>query len=126
LVIATLQYLEHYQYEAWSRQQRDFKALAEAGAMAVSGSQGHHAQGFAFHQGSFIHFGLGNLIFDQMQFRGTRQTFIDVYLIYDGRLLNVDLWTGLIENYARPRPMTAEEREQLLAAVFEASGWPIH
>jgi hypothetical protein len=26
-------------------------------------------------------------------------------------------------DYARPRPMTADEREELLNAVFNASGW---
>lgn len=120
LVIATLQYLEHYQYGPTWQQQRDFRALAEAGATAVSGSQGHHAQGFDFHAGAFIHYGLGNLFFDQMDYLGTRQTFIDTYVIYDGRLLSVTLWTGLIENYCCPRPTTAAERAQLLEAVFTA------
>jgi poly-gamma-glutamate synthesis protein (capsule biosynthesis protein) len=54
---------------------------------------------------------------------GTRQTFVDTYTIYDGRLLNVELWTGLIEDFFKPRLMTAEEREQALNAVFAASGW---
>jgi poly-gamma-glutamate synthesis protein (capsule biosynthesis protein) len=54
---------------------------------------------------------------------GTRQTFVDIYTIYEGRLLSVTLWTGLIENYARPRMMTPAERGQLLELVFAASGW---
>jgi poly-gamma-glutamate synthesis protein (capsule biosynthesis protein) len=123
LVIATLQYHEFYFYEATAQQQADFQAVAAAGAAAVSGSQGHHAQGFDFYNGSFIHYGLGNLFFDQMDQLGTRQSFIDTYVIYDGRLLNVELFTGLIENYCCPRVMSAEERAQLLRAVFQASGW---
>lgn len=123
LVIATLQFTEYYQYLPPPNQELFFKAVAEAGATAVSGSQGHHAQGFAFHNGAFIHYGLGNLFFDQMDILGTRQTFIDTYVVYDGRLLGVELWTGLIENYARPRLMTVEERAQLLTAVFQASDW---
>ncbi|NKQ35637.1 MAG: hypothetical protein HF973_08485 [Chloroflexi bacterium] len=123
LVIATLQYEEYYQYPPLPQQELDFKALAAAGATAVSGSQGHHVQGFAFADGAFIHYGPGNLFFDQMDMPGTRQTFVDTYLIYDGRLLSVELWTGLIENYARPRVMTAVEREQALKTLFEASGW---
>lgn len=123
LVIATQQYLEIYDYAPTGQQALDFQALAEAGAAAVSGSQGHHAQGFAFHEGAFIHYGLGNLFFDQMDALGTRQTFVDNYVIYQGRLLSVDLWTGLIENYARPRLMTSDERGQLLRATFAASGW---
>lgn len=123
LVIATQQYRELYHYAPGAQQRADFRALAEAGAAAVSGSQGHHAQGFDFHEGAFIHYGLGNLFFDQMDRLGTRQTLVDTYVIYDGRLLGVELWTGLIENYARPRRMTAEERAELLQILFEASGW---
>jgi poly-gamma-glutamate synthesis protein (capsule biosynthesis protein) len=123
LVIATQQYWEFYHYGATAQQQADFRALVEAGAAAVSGSQGHHAQGFDFHNGAFIHYGLGNLFFDQMQSLGLRQSFIDTYVIYDGRLLSVELFTSLIENFCCPRVMTVEEREQLLGAVFAASGW---
>jgi hypothetical protein len=123
VVIATQQYTEYYQYPPMPDQERDFKAIVDAGASAVSGSQGHHAQGFAFHNGAFIHYGLGNLFFDQMDMMGTRQSFVDIYNIYDGRLINVDLWTGLIENYSTPRKMTTAERQDTLKTVFEASGW---
>ncbi|MFZ0547067.1 MAG: CapA family protein [Candidatus Promineifilaceae bacterium] len=122
-VIATQQYEEFYQYPPTPQQQLDFEAIADAGAGAVSGSQGHHAQGFDFHNGSFIHFGLGNLFFDQMQSLGLRQSFIDTYVIYDGRLISVELFTSLIENYCCPRLMTPEERQQALQSVFQASGW---
>lgn len=123
LVIATLQYQEFYHYEPTWQQRVDFTAVAAAGAAAVSGSQGHHAQGFDFQQGAFIHYGLGNLFFDQMEMAGTRQTLIDIYTIYNGRLLSVELWTGWIENYARPRRMTLSERDQILRTLFAASGW---
>jgi poly-gamma-glutamate synthesis protein (capsule biosynthesis protein) len=123
LVIATLQYYEFYHYAATGEQISDFKALAEAGAAAVSGSQGHHAQGFDFQNGSFIHYGLGNLFFDQMELLGTRQSFIDTYTLYDGRLLSVELFTSLIDNYCCPRIMSPAERAQLLQVVFQASGW---
>ncbi len=122
-VIATLQGTEYYQYPAMPEQQTQFRALAEAGATAVSGSQAHHLQAFDFHNGSFIHYGPGNLFFDQMDQLGTRQTLVDTYTFYNGRLLSVDLWTGLIESYAKPRLMTPEEREQTLTTVFQASGW---
>ena len=123
LVIATQQYYEFYHYSPTGQQEEDFHALIDAGATAVSGSQGHHAQGFDFYDGAFVHYGLGNLFFDQMDMMGTRQTFVDTYTIYDGRLLSVELWTGLIEDFFKPRLMTAEEREQALDAVFTASGW---
>lgn len=123
VVIATLQYTEYYQYPPTPQQATDFTELARAGAAAVSGSQGHHVQSFAFEDGSFIHYGLGNLFFDQMDMLGTRQSLVDTYVIYDGRLIGVDLWTGLIENWSRPRLMTAEERADTLQSLFTASGW---
>jgi hypothetical protein len=123
LVIATLQYFEFYDYQPTVEQQIDFARVAAAGATAVSGSQGHHAQGFAFVDGAFVHYGLGNLFFDQMDMLGTRQTLVDTYVFYDGRLLSVEIWTGLIENYARPREMSAAEREQTLQTLFAASDW---
>lgn len=123
LVITTLQYLEDYQYNVLDPQRQVFQSLAEAGATAVSGSHGHHPQGFSFHNDAFIHYGLGNLLADQMWSLGTRQTFLDVYTFYDGRLLNVDLWTGLNEDYGRIRQMTPKERRDLLQAVFAASDW---
>ena len=123
VVIATLQYIEHYRYDPPPDQIAAFAELAAAGAAAVSGSQGHHAQGFAFDNGAYIHYGLGNLFFDQMDMLATRQSFVDTYVVYDGRLIAVELWTGLIEDWARPRLMTAEERADLLQTVFAASGW---
>ncbi len=123
LVIATLQYTEFYHYAPTPQQQTDFRALIDAGASAVSGSQAHHVQTFELYQDGFIHYGPGNTFFDQMDQLGTRQTFVDTYAIYDGELINVALWTGLIENYAKPRLMTSAERAQTLQTLFSASGW---
>lgn len=123
VVIATMQYSEFYHYQPTAQQRVDFRALVEAGAAAVSGSQGHHVQGFDFHQGSFIHYGLGNLFFDQMDMLGTRQSMIDTYTIYDGRLIGVDLFGSMIENYCCPRAISEVERAQLLQTLFTASGW---
>ena len=121
LVIVTVQYREDYTYDTAADQRDLFKALAAEGAMAVSGSHGHHPQGFAFLNDSFIHYGLGNLLADQMWSLGSRQSFVDTYLLYEGRLLNVDLWTGLNEDYARVRQMNAQERRDLLETVFAVS-----
>jgi hypothetical protein len=121
--IVTLQYLETYSYEPTGQQRIDFRALAEAGAVIVSGSQAHQPQGFDFMDSSFIHYGLGNLFFDQMQSLETRQEFLDRHVFYDGRHISTEVRTAILEDYARPRPMTPEEREALLQATFAASGW---
>jgi poly-gamma-glutamate capsule biosynthesis protein CapA/YwtB (metallophosphatase superfamily) len=99
-------------------------ALSDAGAVVVSGSQAHFPQGFSFRDNGFVHYGLGNLFFDQMDYPvvGTRREFYDKHFFYNGRYINSQLLTGLLEDYAQPRPMTAEERAQFLSDMFAASG----
>jgi poly-gamma-glutamate synthesis protein (capsule biosynthesis protein) len=123
VVIATFQYAESYQYAPTAAQKADFERMSRAGADIVSGSQAHQPQGFGFVDKRLIHFGVGNLFFDQMWSLGTRQMFVDFHVIYEGRHISTALWTGLIEDYARPREMTDAERASLLDTVFRASGW---
>jgi len=121
--IVTFQYLEVDQYAPTASQRASFQAVAEAGAAIVSGSQAHWPQGFGFHQGGFIHYGLGNLFFDQMQRLEYRQEFLDRHVFYDGRHVSTELLTAMLEDSARPRPMTDEERRALLTATFAVSEW---
>lgn len=130
LPIATFQYMEAYNSVPLPYQQRDFRQLADAGAVIVSGSQAHFPQAFEFSSNGLIHYGPGNLFFDQMnpiinglQVPGTRREFIDRHIFYDGRYLGTDLVTAMLEDYARPRPMTADERSTFLKDIFSASGW---
>ncbi len=124
LPVATFQHFEYYTYRAQPDQVRDFRRLAGAGAVIVSGSQAHQPQAFEFEAGALIHYGLGNLFFDQLDVsQATRQAFIDRHVFYDGRYIGTELLTMLFVDYARARPMTSGEREELLRAVFNASGW---
>ena len=121
--IATWQYWEFYHYEPTPQQQEEFRGMVDAGARIVSGSQAHHPQAIEFYNGGFIHYGLGNFLFDQMWSLGTRQECIDRHIVYDGRHLSTEVLTYMLEDYAQPRPMTAEERTELLTSLFAASGW---
>jgi poly-gamma-glutamate synthesis protein (capsule biosynthesis protein) len=123
LPIFTFQWHEHYMPTAPISQREAFRAAAEAGAVAVSGSQAHQPQGFAFVDDAFIHYGLGNLFFDQMWSEAVRQEFIDRYVFHDGRLISVELLTAYLEDWSRPRPMTSDERSAFLQQMFAASGW---
>jgi hypothetical protein len=123
VTIATMQYWETYQYEPTWKQVEDFRALVDAGADIVSGSQSHQPQAIEFYHGGFIHYGLGNLFFDQMWSLGTRQELIDRHVIYMGRHISTELLSYMLEDYSQPRLMTAKERQQVLQSVFEASGW---
>ncbi|MFN2272012.1 MAG: CapA family protein [Anaerolineae bacterium] len=121
--IVTLQYWEFDRFEPTPQQMADFRGMVDAGAVIVSGSQAHHPQAFEFHNGTFIHYGLGNLFFDQMQWIEYRREFVDRHVFYDGRHIGTVVLTALLEDYARPRPMTVEERNAFLTDAFTASGW---
>lgn len=124
LVIATFQHLEYYTYAAQPDQQDDFRRLAAAGAAIVSGSQAHQPQGMEFMNGSFIHYGLGNLFFDQYGLcEACRQGLIDRHVFYDGRYIQTELLPIQFVDYARSRPMTIEESNELFQELFRASGW---
>jgi poly-gamma-glutamate synthesis protein (capsule biosynthesis protein) len=98
--------------------------MADAGAVIVSGSQAHQPQGMEFRNGSFIHYGLGNLFFDQYSLcEACRQGFIDQHVFYDGRYISTRLLPIQFVDYARSRPMTLEESNELLQALFLVSGW---
>jgi poly-gamma-glutamate capsule biosynthesis protein CapA/YwtB (metallophosphatase superfamily) len=124
LPIATFQHFEYYTYKPQGNQRRDFRSMADAGAVIVSGSQAHQPQALEFRSGALIHYGLGNLFFDQYDVSpATRQAFIDRHIFYAGRYIATELLPILFVDYARPRPMTAQETQELLEAVFAASGW---
>lgn len=126
LVIVTLQHNEFYAMRISGPQLLDFNPLAQAGAVIVSGSQAHYPHPFGFENGSFIHYGLGNLFFDQMDAYitpGIQRLFIDRHIFYEGRYISTQVLTAYLEDFAQPRPMTQEERQLFLEEAFRASGW---
>ena len=124
LPIFTFQHLEYYTYTINKNLVDDFEKAADAGAVIVSGSQAHQPHALEFYKGATLHFGLGNLFFDQYN-EGfpQRQAFMDRHVFYDGRYISTELLTIMFTDMARPRLMTADERADLLNTVFSASGW---
>ena len=123
LPIFTFQWSEYYDPNPSSSQKKAFQDMIDAGAVIVSGSQAHRPQSIEFYEDGFIHYGLGNLFFDQMWSLGTRQEFIDRHIFYDGRHISTELLTAMLEDFAQPRPMTDEERRVFLEEIFAVSGW---
>ena len=131
MVIFTFQHEECYHFGPCYQHEAGFHAVADAGATVVSGSQAHFPHLMEFRGDSFIHFGLGNLFFDQMTYElpdgsvidGTRREFIDRHVFYDGKYLGMELLTAMLEDFSRPRPMTERERTQFLSEYFAYSGW---
>lgn len=125
VVIVTFQHIEYEAYIISPSLQEDFRAVADAGAQIVSGSQGHQPQGIEFYHGAFLHYGLGNLFFDQYELSGAgRQAFMDRHVFYAGKHISTELLTNMFTDLAHSRPMTADERQDLLRTIFGVSLWP--
>lgn len=131
LVIATMQHEEVDSFGSIALQRYDFRRLAEAGAVIVSGSQAHHPQAIEYTGSSFIHYGLGNLFFDQWFLAhynpklhvNKDKSFIDLHYFYDGKYIGTRLVPLQFIDNARPRPMTLEETIPFLNEFYEYSLW---
>lgn len=127
VVAVELQHTETYEPYPIASQIAEFRELREAGADIVSGVQSHVPQaqepyGAADAGGNgMITYGLGNLFFDQMWSWETRTELAARHTIYEGRLLNTELLTMVLEDFAQPRWATPEERADILNRIFNAA-----
>lgn len=122
MVISTFQHDEIYLWQPEPNMVADFRQLAEAGATIVSGSQAHQPHIYEFWEDSFIHYGLGNLFFDQLGwYDDSDKAFIDRHVFYDGKYLGVELLTTQFFNWSTPTWMTPEARAELLTRLFQYS-----
>ena len=131
IVITTMQHEEVDSFNSIAIQQYDFGRLANAGSTIVSGSQAHHPQAFDYTGSTFIHYGLGNLFFDQWYLAkynadvhaNKDKAFIDIHYFYDGAHINTRLITLQFIDNAQSRLMTYDENESFLMDVFRYSVW---
>ena len=122
LVLMTVQYREFEQFLPQSSHEYDYKTFAEWGADIVIGTAEHKPMTFEFYptqrgETAFIHYGLGNLFFDQLPW-GNRRFFLDTLYIYDGQLLTVEVFPGVIDDRARPRLLTGDDQFNFLHFMF--------
>ncbi len=124
LPIVTFQHYEVYDNAAPSALRTDFRRMADAGAVIISGSQAHVPHGFSFYHGSFLSYGLGNLFFDQMD-KLSRPGLIERHVFYQGRHISTEVFTTLLQNSARRVPLAGVERSKLLLKLFDLSDWDL-
>lgn len=127
IVAVELQYTETYFPYPTGEQVIEFRELREAGADIVTGVQSHVPQAMEPYGVTdpggpgMIVYGLGNLFFDQMWSWETRTELYARHTIYQGRLLNTEILTGVLEDFAQPRWTTPAERAELLNSIYEAA-----
>ena len=120
LPIVTFQDYEFEDFDPVKLIRDDFWTAAKAGAVIVSGSQAHFPQGIDNVDGTFVHYGLGNLYFDQMA-NWLRKATIDFHYFYDGRYVNSTIIPIINENFGQPRLMNQEEASKFLEIIYQHS-----
>jgi len=118
--IFTFQHTEYNTFRVTKQMQEDFWRMAKAGAVIVSGSQAHYPQGIDFVDTTFIHYGLGNFLFDQMYTYWGMAT-VDVHYFYENQYINTIQYPIINENYGQPRIMTDEEAQVLFDKIYKNS-----
>jgi hypothetical protein len=118
LVFVNVQYTEAYQAEPLPEQVADFRAIVDAGADVVTGTQAHQPQLVELYEGKPIFYGLGNLFFDQTWSQATRQSLIVRHHVYQGRLLSVEILPTTMGGDFQPYLATGQEREEILRTVL--------
>lgn len=122
VVLVSVQYAEYDRRTPIERQVSDFQFVADLGADLVIGSQAHRPQTYALTRTEdarevLLHYGLGNLYFDQPELPN-RQFTLDTALVYQGRLVGLEVVAGVIEDVARPRWMTLPEERDFLEGLM--------
>ena len=117
-LIVTVQYREREEYTPDDMQRFEFRRLADLGADVVMGTSAHKPQTYEFYSTSrgetaLIHYGMGNLFFDQ-PFWGNSRFFMNTLYLYEGQVQSLEFYPGIIEEQGRPRLMTPDERRNFL------------
>jgi poly-gamma-glutamate synthesis protein (capsule biosynthesis protein) len=125
IVITTFQHYEDYGWFPDTALEYDMQQAALAGADIVSGSQAHRPQIYTFAgagQRQFLHFGLGNLFFDQILLgNDCDKGFVDRHVIYDGKYISTELLTIIFPNFLQPVWMNDQERNLFLGTLHKYS-----
>lgn len=118
IVSVEIQFQETYLTQPLPLQQTIFRKAIDFGADFVVGVQAHQPQKIEFYKNKPIFYGLGNLFFDQMFSTQVRQGIILWHVFYEGKHISTKLLTTMLYEYAQPRWMTPDERQQFLSTIL--------
>ncbi|MEA4812772.1 MAG: CapA family protein [Anaerolineaceae bacterium] len=125
VVITSFQHYEDYGWFPDTALAYDMQQAALAGADIVSGSQAHRPQIYAFYgpeKNHFVHFGLGNLFFDQILLgNDCDKGFVDRHVIYNGKYISTEMLTIILPDFLQPTWMNEQERSLFLGTLHKYS-----
>lgn len=116
-----------FHFGAEYRSQPDNRQIAlahfaiDAGADVVTGNHPHWIQPIELYKGKFITYAHGNFVFDQMWSLKTRQGVVGKYVFYDNKLIDVEFFPVLIEDYGQPYFLEADEKKKILDEMYKES-----
>ena len=105
-------------YYPLKSQEKVFKRLIDYGASFVIGTQAHQPQQLKFYKNGFIAYGLGNFLFDQIQWIGTREGIILSFYFTPSKLIQIRIIPTWQEKDYSIRLMKPEEAFSLLKYLF--------
>ena len=120
--IVTMQHLENELITPPDELVADFNELARLEPIILVGSQSHVPKSYRLEENVFIHYGLGNLFFDQINESDWHaQALIDRLIFYNNKLISVEIFPIRFVDWAQSRPMTENETEVFLSKLFDPS-----
>lgn len=130
-VIVDVQFFECYAYPDGyvefpecdgpiAKQQETFRAIIDAGADMVIGTQAHQPQTYELYNGKPIYYGLGNLYFDQIQWPGTERGIILTHYFHDGKLLQTKLSPTVYDQALQVHLMSDTDAVSFLGRLIKA------
>lgn len=102
------------------QQEDTFKKLVDLGADMVVGTSAHQPQTYERYKDKMIYYGLGNLYFDQTQWRGTERGIVLTHYFAGGKLLQTKLTPTVYDKNLQTRIMTDDEAGYLLQRLHDA------
>jgi len=86
----------------------------DSGADLIIGNHPHWIQPIEIYKGKLITYSHGNLIFDQMWSKKTREGVIGRYTFYENQLVDVEFIPIFIEDFGQPRLMEPDEGKLII------------
>lgn len=130
-VIVDIQFFECYSYPNGytempscdgpiKDQKETFRAIVNAGADMVVGTQAHHPQTYELYNGKPIYYGLGNLYFDQTDWPGTERGIVLTHYFKNDQLLQTRLTPTVYDKDLQVQVAAPDKAEYLMKRLSDA------